>query len=559
MKGVVLALCITALCGSQTQNEAAPTSSIRGKVVDAMTGQPIRNVPVMISGAAPGQTLLSGPNGEFVANDLQPGMIDVSAQTRLPSGILGIDLNAVSLELKRGEDRNDVVVKITPQGSISGTVRDDQNEPVPNCSVQTQPATSSRLSSRINGLTQAQQTNDKGEYRIDDLTADRYFVLVNCPEAIAVQRPLEKDWDEPKESWLSVFYPDGLERSGAVAVTVMPGSEVSGIDFRLRPTAVGSLRGTLKYPPSVHPSMGVMLRLSPKNDEEGDDLWPLEQNRQIQSGAFHLRCIPPGTYALSAITFDSDAKKFSYASLDVQIEAGRTQTVELDMQPGIVIRGEVISAPDKAAAPGERRWVTLTSSKGLPNNSREAQIAQDGAFAITNLIPGKWKVSLDARTNDQTVQSIEFGGQEITGDEILISESRAGPLRITMGSSTGGSVTGTLRDVAAVIGSDSELAQRSLKVYVYPVLNGKIDPDRTPSQTTVRDKQFHVANLPPGEYFAFAVPAHILNVRPIATLMIAQSADFFIQEGASQTIIVPAFSNEMIFQAALQYLQNSAR
>lgn len=560
MKSAILALLITVLLRSQTPNETHPASSIRGKVINAITGEPLKNMPVTIFGDAFSRTALTGPDGEFVAKDLQPGIVQIRTQYPRFPGILGIDLSSVSMELKKGEDRGDVVVKLTPAGSISGTIRNDQNEPVQECSVGVESITTRRFSPEVGFRNSVEtETNDQGEYRIENLPADRYFVLARCSESIPVQRVLSKDWDEPRESWLSVFFPDSQERSGATAVTVTPGNETSGIDFRLRRTRVGSLRGSLKYPASVRPSL-LQLSLIPRENNQSEDPWPLGQMIQEDAREFHLQYIPPGLYKLLITPLNFEPATSCYATLDVQIDAGRTQTLSVEMQPGIVVHGELISATDNEAnnsTLNERNWVVLSPAEAQAR-SHTAQIASDGTFTVNSLTPGKWTVTVGLREQNQIPQSITWGDREIEGNEILISESQTGPLRILVGPRTGGSVVGTLRKVAGAMGSDSELAQHSLKAYLYPVRDGRIDANRTPSQVAVSSGQFHVDHLLPGEYFAFAVNGSVRNVRPIANLMVARAETFFVQDGAAQKITAPVLSSDDIFQAALQYLQGSS-
>ena len=67
------------------------------------------------------------------------------------------------LTLDPGQKSNDLLMRLTPHGVITGRVLDDEGEPVPNANVQVlrqQYMQGRRQMSRINGGS----TNDLGEY-----------------------------------------------------------------------------------------------------------------------------------------------------------------------------------------------------------------------------------------------------------------------------------------------------------------------------------------------------------------------------------------------------------
>ncbi|MBV9502855.1 MAG: carboxypeptidase regulatory-like domain-containing protein [Acidobacteriaceae bacterium] len=556
MKTIALVLATGAMLLSQTPQEDTVSGSIRGRVINAITGEPLKNVPVRISGDKTELTAVSRPDGQFIAENLQPGIIHVSAQSPQFPGMLGINLDSASIALKRGEDRADVVLKLTPGGAISGTVRNDRNEPVQSCSVGADSVMPSPIPQE-NEIRSSAHTNDKGEYRID-LAAGRYFVAVKCSESIALKRPLSQDWDEPQESWLPVFYPDNPEPSGRASITVRPSSEASGIDFHLRKTRVGSVRGSIKYPPSAHASL-LEAELIPKGSAPNEDHWALSQSIQADSRDLHMQYIPPGLYTLWIVTTSDPPERYLYGSLDVEVESGRTQTVSVEMRPGIVVHGSVVSqihSENQSHAASEKRSIYFERERARA--SRFAEIQDDETFTVAGLDPGTWSVSLAGPDHSRVVQSIAWGGHEIEGNKIVISADQTRPMRILVGPSNGGVVTGSVQNTAAAAGSDSESFQRPLRAHVYPVRDGQIDPARTPIHVVLRGGQFHADHVSSGEYFAFAIDENIHDVRPIANLLAPQAETFLVQDGATQTVAIPVLSRDQILQAALQYLEGSS-
>src|ERR1035438_3177825 len=65
-------------------------------------------------------------------------------------------------------------------------------------------------------------TNDKGEYRIDNLAPGRYHVFAHCRVALPAAHPLLPRGDPrtPHETYLPQFYGGGLDPATATRLTV---------------------------------------------------------------------------------------------------------------------------------------------------------------------------------------------------------------------------------------------------------------------------------------------------------------------------------------------------
>lgn len=537
MKSIVLILAAT-ICLAQSG------VSIRGRVVNAVTAQPLRSLPVVIYGEGGNLTVLSDANGNFAANNLPPGLTRISCQSKHFPALLGVDLSAVSLDLKAGAQISDLVLKLSPPGTISGTVSNDRKEPVQNCAVMAVPKSSMRTYLR-HAWNREATTDDRGRYRILGLSADRYFVAVECNESLPVRRPLSQDWAEPRESWLPVFYPDSPERSAAAALRLMPGAEISGIDFALRRTAVGSLHGTLQ--PAARPDL-LLLEVIPTGSQSNADFAPPEQYIQPGSATFDIQYILPGTYTLRATVTDNDSRVFSYSSADVNIDSKQTEQVVLATKPALTLHGQFVASADMNAtgSPPQETSIVLEQKASDQSFARSANVAEDGSFTLTGLLPGTWTASINSR-DKQSVEAIVLGAHASEGSEIEIRECEVGPLKIVAARAVGGTVTVTLEEATP---------QGPTRVLIYPVLRGAIDPARTLSHLVVSNGSAQLPSLAPGEYFAFAVNDGVRNTRPIANILAARAETFSFQEGASQTIKIRALSTDDILQLALEYLQN---
>src|SRR5262245_41967054 len=118
---VLTALALEPVSARQT----TPVAMIEGHVVDALSSQPVRGAIVRAnltrrtqSAAPPEAAFRTGQDGRFVF--------------RVPAGVVGLHAtktgylatDAESFELGAGAERKDLLLRLTPEGLISGRVVD---------------------------------------------------------------------------------------------------------------------------------------------------------------------------------------------------------------------------------------------------------------------------------------------------------------------------------------------------------------------------------------------------------------------------------------------------
>src|SRR5207248_2679210 len=87
---------------------------------------------------------------------------------------------------------------------------------------------------------------DIGEYRIPSLDPGRYLVSTNSRNQSSnmMQTPSTEPLpDTPDMVYAATYYPSTMDSANAVPVDVGAGSEIRGIDIRLRKTQVFRIRG----------------------------------------------------------------------------------------------------------------------------------------------------------------------------------------------------------------------------------------------------------------------------------------------------------------------------
>jgi hypothetical protein len=286
--------------------------------------------------------VLTDELGRFVFPALSP-----SVDYRLRAGRAGYIDNSYShtrrlsgpgdpIRLAENHWLDDLVVRLSKSGSISGTVRDESGEPVPEVYVRVCRTTIVAGESRtvLGPLTQA---DDAGRYRIPSLPSGQYMVLVPSVQSsysfdasptgpnpsVTLQDRLKNRGTPaapvlragasaaivlghspvPAEgagfgfAYAPTYHPGVATAGLARPVAVTPGENVAGIDVTLRPRRAYRINGfvELSSPPMPRDSV-VVLRPS-----EADGSLGLQSATTTvsASGRFSFLNVPTGDYVLT--------------------------------------------------------------------------------------------------------------------------------------------------------------------------------------------------------------------------------------------------------------------
>jgi hypothetical protein len=354
-------------------NTPPPTGVIAGVVVDALTGGAIPGAVVALSPA----TTTAGPAfrgfvnarsgtmsqlpGALVAGmrSSQPrqvadshgrfAFVNVAASAGwainashagyLTGGFSAIDVPGTSFEpipLADGQHVTDVRVMLWKPGVISGVLRDERGEPVVGVQVATigvlRFAGRDRLASGPVAL-----TDDRGAYRIPNLTPGRYLIAVpslqssispfetqadltgmsddryaaaqGTSRAPAIVPTLESGGDTrvavgrypippPSSSGQTfsyplTFYPAATDPKQAAAIDLKFGEDRGGIDIQIQPRPAGTLTGIVEGPGQIA-NLFVRLLAAP---DLGLGFEAATAHTDV-AGRFRLANVPAGSYVL---------------------------------------------------------------------------------------------------------------------------------------------------------------------------------------------------------------------------------------------------------------------
>jgi hypothetical protein len=282
----LFALCLL-LAPCATPQTASDRFDIHGKVINAVTGEPIGGALVQLSDLSQ----FSQSDGTFTFINLSSRLFPVFV--RKPGFFNNQDLgrwNAQNILPAEG----DLLIKLTPEGIIFGQVKNEIGEPMERVSVRAQRwqvADGRRQLQFVLDTT----TDDEGNFRIAELIPGSYYLSFALPgrRSRIVSKLRRKTQEE--DGYGLQFYPGVADFAAARPLEIRAGVQVRVVHTfgRQRLFEIsGVVRGASQDNPaqivlvnSWGESIGRDARLEPK------------------TGQFQIASVPAGTYMLSASSF----------------------------------------------------------------------------------------------------------------------------------------------------------------------------------------------------------------------------------------------------------------
>lgn len=523
--GIVAFLQVVTFAGPQGQGLTPPTSTtaekdkcvVSGKVVSAQTGEPLKKANVQLtlrpSGRINGTNWqqtgysgISGADGSFLFEAVEPGDYTLSGEK---SGYIRTTYGSKSemgsgtiLNLTAGQKLTDLKFPLTTQATISGRVLDEDGDPVGGASVQAYGKMGMRgLKARYFPQGFA-QTDDTGAFRLASLRPGKYFVMAqtNMGRMGMVEKPATPG--KPDVRPVPTFYPSSLHRADGAAVQVAAGQDMPGVEIRMRSAETFHVRGKVVGDAADgQPGALNMLSLMPAGE---DDAFPMMRNMTAvgQDHTFDIGGVTPGAYILTTANMRT---KQGVVRQKIEVGQADLNGIVLTPQPDFSIRGSVdvqgVQPKNAKDKPAENITVMLQpDEQGIMFMQAQGVTKADGSLTIENVTPAKVRVYVTNVPEGAYLESIRFGGQEILGKVLDLTQAGGGDIRIAI---RGGApeVGGTV--MAKQANSDTLAADPSAKVLLIPedlTLNG----GEVHMAQGNQNGAFTESGLRPGTYYVLA-------------------------------------------------------
>ena len=304
-------LFVLAICGSvgvSARQLSEEKYSLRGQVVNAVTGEAVSGALVVVRGSTR-KAQFTTAEGKYEFAELPRGNYSVGA--RKPGYFNDWDLGreAPGMETTHAVPSDEeVVLKLTPEGIISGRVEDEKGRPLEGVNVQVEMwmvAAGIKRLQAWNGVSIA--TDDEGNFRVGELYPGDYllkfaertgFTSASREGRAKSRAKTAEEAEKGKPGYGRQYYPGVADESRAATIHVSAGVETP-IRQVLEPVRLYEIAGVVRGAPSGE---GFNLTLLSAGSGYGE----LTGRAEVfpGTGEFRLEEVPAGRYLLNATAQD---------------------------------------------------------------------------------------------------------------------------------------------------------------------------------------------------------------------------------------------------------------
>jgi carboxypeptidase family protein len=462
----------------------APAQTVEGTVTNVATGGAIAGAKVAIrqdENAAYSAT--TDAEGRFHIEGVKEGAYSVrysAVRYFYPGGprdgaMFQVGANGVPVRIEG---------RMIPLSRVSGGVVDGRGDPVPKARVEL-----TTLSAFW-----ATETDAKGNFELDSV------IPVNSNYILSAAAP--PDWKAPgpdpdtgqSRGWVRTFYPGAVFREQAVPIAVRVGGDLLGLEIKLLNVPMYAVRGVLLDPDGAPVAKGAVA------------LWDTGPRREA---AYRAESKSDGTVEFAAVVEGDWRCSATLASGGVELRADEWIAVKgreidglkLRLSTPITVTGRVILETRQGGPLPVPPEVTLIRQHGgqilfQGMTILSARPEPDGRFRFEGLYPGNYRVLAGAPPPLFYVSDVRLGDTPVL-EEVEFS---AGSPELTIYYKANG---GTVRGTVEKCGS----GQVWLVPHEAPARRhyaGACDG------TSNGPSRFEITGIPPGDYYALAVPGYEL-------------------------------------------------
>lgn len=416
------------------------TSILRGQIVTADSGTPIRRAQVRLSSADARESRVAATDaqGRFEIKELPAGRYTVTASkggfVALQYGQRRPSESGTPIELGDGQTLDKLTISL-PRGSVlGGRITDEFGEPVANASVTAWRYAYSAGARRMmpGGQNARDTTDDQGRFRLFGLPPGDYYVSAtlrgNGPEVTDPMGELS--------GYASTYFPGTSNVAEAGRVTLAVAQENTGVSFGLIATRLVRVSGQVLMSDGEPATNGTVMLLPATAN--GRPAIAMQQGgngmRVDQNGTFRISNVAPGRYQMQA---RAGGREFELARMDLAVGTDDVDGLTLVTAPGAIVNGTIVS---DTGEPFDFRSQQLqvaarpaTPDAPGPGGMAGARVGDDWTFSLPNLNaavvirtggPQAWTLkSVTANGQDITDTPMEFPpGQTVSGVQIVLTK-----------------------------------------------------------------------------------------------------------------------------------------
>jgi Carboxypeptidase regulatory-like domain len=475
----------------------AGTGVIRGRVVRADTGEPLRRARVRVDErstgdlSGPGATMTDAegryelaqlPAGRYQLTASRGGYVSVAYGQRRPFE------RGRPVELGEGAVLQNIDFALPPGAVVTGRVVDETGEAVAQVSVALERRRYIDGARRL-VMESGSSTDDRGDFRIFGVPPGDYVIVASFDATDLGSRD--------RVRYVPTYYPGTPIASDAQRVTVGPGQEVPGITIALARAATATVRGVVRS--SGQGSSGPFTFVMAREISGPEAYGQTAMAAAAPDGSFAIAGLLPGDYLLEARSPTGS----EFASKEVVVEGSDVAGVTLMLSKGATARGRIrfdTGNPPPGLRPSQVFVTHISVDPVVDHQMAEMSggppvTHDDWTFELQGL---RGRGFIRAGTNDWEVKRVRREGIDVTDTPLDFAADVDGlEIELTQQVTT---VSGGVSDDRAGVALDAT-------VIAFADDPGKWGPHSRFIESARPDQQgrFTIRGLPPGRYVAIAV------------------------------------------------------
>ena len=474
----------------QPQLAPARKSSVEGVVLRTGTNEPIEDAIVILAKAAAEfeVSVTTDSQGRFAFKDLDAAtyrlVFESIGHVRQEYGQRAFPGIGTSLTLGEGQGLKNVVVRLTPTGSVSGRILDNDKLPLAGVPVRLVRFSYNEQGEKTLRPSGSARTDDRGEYRLYFVTPGRYFLNAGTPSSPTACWEFYLGPNEVPEPYANAYYPGVADLKFASIVEVQPGAEVRGIDLALARTQLYQVRGRIIDTATGQPPAYAEHWLTGTYSRGCG----LRFQSTFQNGIFEFRNVAPGSYTVgaSAVTGDPIGRRVGRAP--VEVVNSDINGIVLTLSAGVSVSGRVrIEGSDSPRA-------AFSDDGHVDLGGNSARVNAGGTFQIDNVLPGEYRVYPWRLKPSFYIKEARFGVADVLSEPLRISGPDSSILDILLSSNVG-AIDGT---AAGPLGPSP-----GAQVLLVPE-KSRHRHELFRAVTADQNGRFSISNVVPGAYKLFA-------------------------------------------------------
>jgi beta-lactamase regulating signal transducer with metallopeptidase domain len=437
--------------GTLSQSNTDDGAAVRGRVVDAGSGNPVAGASVRlqyitgvenpprcpigdcevladpVAGRIPVYRATTAADGSFDVRGIKPGDYDVAAVApgyiQRYFGQTSDDMPEMPVHVNAGQSATSIEVRLEPAGSVSGRIFSDAGDGLAGVEVELLRRGSRPFGARPTPIAFA-QTEDMGTFRFRNIPAGEYYVRAYTSRSMAPTR------GAGVLSYTATFFPDATDETLAQPVLVGGGAELAGIDFALITARKRTVSGRLVDPGGASLASAIVTLISRSSSEDF-------RTSVAADGRFRFSGVPAADYMLTIFDTSSVARSWNNAVFDLSVVDDVTD-LELVAGPLVWIDGRVVREGGQPL-PFDTTDIQMstdqqTSQLGF-HSAGFGKVAADGTFSMRS---GTGRMSLRVSLPPRWfVKSVRLDGVDVTDTEFELAPDGRRRLEVTISDRVG--------------------------------------------------------------------------------------------------------------------------